>query len=316
MSTHVAPSGPHAAGARRLDVEFQSGGETCRGWLYLPEGDGPHPAVVLAGGWCYVKEVVMPGYAEAFARSGLASLVFDYRRLGASDGEPRQHLDPWDQIEDYRNGLSFLEQHGEIDSARLGAWGISYSGGHALILAAIDPRLKAAVSIVPVIDGYHNMRLIHGTLGFRDFTKLLVEDRARRFANGGVGGRLAHISESEMSTWPGGRSARETFQVLKDTVAPGYQNSSTIESAELLMNYDVGPFVRRILGVPTLMLVAEGDDLTMWDLEIDAFNAIPTADKKLVVLPDTGHMSLYSDERRLEVAARESAAWLSTHLAG
>ena len=44
-------------------VEFRSGGEVVRGDLYLPEGDGPFPVVVMAGGWCYVKELRQPQYA-------------------------------------------------------------------------------------------------------------------------------------------------------------------------------------------------------------------------------------------------------------
>src|SRR5262245_42731834 len=140
---------------RREDVEFSSEGTTVRGWLYRPDVDASTenvPAVVLAGGWCYVRELVMPYYAEAFAALGIAALVFDYRNLGVSDGEPRQHLDPWAQIRDYQNALSYLEARGDVDAARLGAWGISYSGGHVLILAAIDPRVQAIVSQIPVVD--------------------------------------------------------------------------------------------------------------------------------------------------------------------
>ncbi len=53
-------------GARmRRDVEFQSGGVTVRGDLYLPDdAAGPVPIVVMAGGWCYVKELVQPHYAD------------------------------------------------------------------------------------------------------------------------------------------------------------------------------------------------------------------------------------------------------------
>ena len=88
----------------------------------------------MAGGWCYVKELRQPQYAAEFVRRGFAALIFDYRYLGASDGEPRQHLDPWKQIEDYRNAISYLETRPDIDSDRVGVWGISYSGGHVLIL--------------------------------------------------------------------------------------------------------------------------------------------------------------------------------------
>src|ERR1700721_2770916 len=68
----------------RLDVEFRSEGVTCRAWLYRADGAGPRPTVVLAGGWCYVREVVMPTYAAAFAAAGLNALVFDYRNLGVT----------------------------------------------------------------------------------------------------------------------------------------------------------------------------------------------------------------------------------------
>jgi alpha-beta hydrolase superfamily lysophospholipase len=87
-----------------------------------------------------------------------------------------------------------------------------------------------------------------------------------------------------------------------------------MESVDLLLNYDVGPFVTRIYDTPTLMIVAEGDDLTLWDLEIESYNRIPTERKKLVVLPHTSHMTLYSDRSKLEVAADEAARWFVQHL--
>src|SRR3990172_51424 len=114
--------------------------------------------MVMAGGWCYVKEIVIPTYAAALAEIGCASLRFDYRGLGESEGEARQHPDPWAQMEDYRNAISYVASEPAVDRERIGVWGISYSGGHALILAAIDPRVKCAVSNIPVIDGHQTMR--------------------------------------------------------------------------------------------------------------------------------------------------------------
>ena len=66
-------------------IEFQSEGERVEAFWYPAQGvDGPAPAVVLAGGWCYVKELVQPKYAAAFAEAGISALLFDYRRLGGS----------------------------------------------------------------------------------------------------------------------------------------------------------------------------------------------------------------------------------------
>jgi dienelactone hydrolase len=45
--------------------------------------------------------------------------------------------------------ISFLERREDVDPHRIGVWGISYSGGHALLVAAIDPRVKIIVSQIP-----------------------------------------------------------------------------------------------------------------------------------------------------------------------
>lgn len=305
-----------AVDVEREDVEFESEGTTVRGWYYRPVGTpGVAPAVVLAGGWCYVREIVMPTYAESLARSGVGALIIDYRNFGVSDGDDRQHIDPWAQITDYQNALSYLEGRADVDSARLGAWGISYSGGHALILAAIDERVKAIVSIVPVIDGYRNMARVHGTLGFRALNQRLVEDRVSRHTEG-ARLYLPHATAEpwrDLSTWPFPETF-ETFGAIKATSAPLYQNSSSVESVELLMRYSVAPFLPRILDKAVLMLVAEGDDLTLWELEIDAFNSLPTAEKRLEILRSATHMTVYSDQSKLDRAAAKSSEWLSGHL--
>jgi len=144
----------------RRDIEFRSKGTICRGWFYTPDltraGRG-FPAIVMAHGFSAVKEMRLDRFAEAFAEAGLASLVFDYRGLGASDGMPRQDLDPHEQIEDYRNAISYARSLPEVDRDRIGIWGTSYSGGHVLMVAAFDKRVKAVVSQVPLIDGWEVM---------------------------------------------------------------------------------------------------------------------------------------------------------------
>jgi len=300
----------------REDIDFVSDGDTARGWFFTPEvGEAPYPTVAMAGGWCYVKELVQPHYAQFFVDAGFAVLLFDYRNFGSSDGARRQHIDPNMQIEDYKNAISYLETRDDVDASRIGVWGLSYSGGHALVLAATDPRVKCAVSQIPVVDGYRNMRRVHGTMGFRRFEQLLLEDRRRRFATG-EGGMLPHATQdpvAEISTWPFPETYA-TFKALKASEAPAYQNLSTIESAELLMSYSVAPFLPRILDVPTLVVVAERDDLTLWDLEIEAYNAIPTSKKRLVVVGDSTHMTLYSDRSLLAQAGLAAVDWFSENL--
>jgi hypothetical protein len=62
------------------------------------------------------------------------------------------------------------------------------------------------------------------------------------------------------------------------------------------------------------MITAAGDDITLEDLEVEAFHQIRAPRKKLVVLPETTHMTLYSNLSRLEIAARSAAGWYVEHL--
>lgn len=301
----------------RTDVEFQSEGTSIKGMFLTPdEGKGPFPTIVMAGGWCYVKELVQPSYAEVINRSGIATLIIDYRRLGESDGEPRQHIDPWDQIEDYKNAISFAETLDEVDENRIGVWGISYSGGHVLIVGATDPRVKCVVSNIPVVQGWDNMRRVHGSLNFRRLQEMIATDRAARFRgeSGGYVPMSSMTPNDEQTAWPF-PEVYEVFKQLQETEAPNHEHRNTIQSIELLQNYSVFPFVERILDTPTMMIVAEGDDITSWDREIEAFDKVATQAKELVVLPHTSHMTLYSDKSRLEIAAEAAARWLAEHLA-
>jgi pimeloyl-ACP methyl ester carboxylesterase len=299
------------------DVQFSSEGTTVRGHLYRPPGDGPFPIVVMAGGWCYVKELVQPTYARAFVDQGCAALVFDYRNFGESDGTPRQHLDPWRQIEDYRNAISYAETLDLVDKDRIGVWGISYSGGHALVVGATDPRVRAIVSTIPVVDGWETMQRVHGGLGFRRLRETVLRDRRSRYA-GGEHGTMPMSSKdpaAEVSVWPF-PEVTSGFEGLKATDAPNHEHWNTVQSVELLWNYTVFPYVRRILDTPTLMIVAENDDITSWDLEIEAFHGIPTTKKQLFVMNDTSHMVLYTNKSHLELAAEKGARFFGEQLRG
>lgn len=302
---------------KKREIEFVSSDATVRGTLIMPSGAKRPPLLIMGGGWCYVKEIVMPHYAEALVRAGCAVLMFDYRGMGASDGAPRQHIDPWKQIEDYRNAISHAETLPDIDPERIGIWGISYAGGHVLITGAIDPRVKCIISNIPVVDGYENMRRVHGTARFNDLQAALLADRRSR-AKGKPSAPLAFSSlkpHEELSTWPF-PLIHEVFHEIKAKEAPLHEHWSTMESTELLLSYTVFPFTRRITNTPVLMVIAEGDEITLWDLEIEAFHSIPSPRKQLAVIPKVSHMSLYSQKSHLERAGEAAAAFVKQHLLG
>ena len=287
-------------------VEFKSEGTICRADLYLPEGEGPFPTVVMGGGWCYVKELIQPEYARAFTAAGLAALVFDYRNLGSSDGEPRQEIDPWAQIEDYRNAISYAESRAEVDAARLGVWGLSYRGSHAIGVGALDRRVKAICSVVPMVNGLYNLRRSMSNVGFAEFQDYVEAGRKTRYETGDPGRILhsAHPHEAISSfpspdTWP-------VFKRFKETVAPKHEHWTTIKSAEWVIAYDIAPYVERITSLPVLMITAKDDDITMTEIEVPYFNEIPSPTKKLVQIGGTAtHMSIYDNEEHLNQARDE-----------
>lgn len=300
---------------KKRDVEFKSVDALVRGTLVLPAGVKKPPLLIMGGGWCYVKEIVMPHYAEGLVAAGCAVLMFDYRGMGASEGHPRQHIDPWRQIEDYRNAISYAETLQEIDAERIGIWGISYAGGHVLITGAIDSRVKCIISNIPVVDGYENMRRVHGTTRFNDLQEALLRDRRAR-AKGEPSARFPFSSlepHKELSTWPF-PLIHKVFHDIKAREAPLHEHWSTTESTELLLGYTVFPYTRRITNTPVLMVVAEGDEITLWDLEIEAFHSISSPKKELAVIPKVSHMSLYSQKTHLQTAGEAAAAFVKKHL--
>lgn len=182
----------------RRDIEFNAEGARLRGWLYLPEGGkGRSPVVVMAHGFSGVKEMYLDAFAEVFAAAGVAALVFDHRGFGASEGTPRQEVDPWVQIRDYRHAITHATTLPELDGARVGVWGSSYSGGHAIVVGAIDRRVRCVVSQAMFVTGSRNIRRLVRADHMAGMQGMFNADRAARFA-GGAPAMIPVVSEDPM----------------------------------------------------------------------------------------------------------------------
>jgi putative heme-binding domain-containing protein len=146
-------------------VDIWSDGTRLSGKLFYPTELAPGeklPAIVMSHGWGGLAQHLNEAYAPYFAAEGFVVLTFDYRGWGESDSRlvvvqdevtaVREVVDPWDQTEDIVNALHFIEGEEIVDSERIGYWGSSYSGGHAVWIGSHDPRVKAVVAQVPAMD--------------------------------------------------------------------------------------------------------------------------------------------------------------------
>ncbi|GAA4839743.1 alpha/beta hydrolase [Actinomycetospora corticicola] len=297
----------------RRDVEFSAEDVTLRGWFYLAEGaSGPAPVVVLAHGFSAVKEMYLDKYGESFAAAGLNALVFDNRNFGASDGEPRQEIDPVAQVRDYRHAITYASSLDEVDRSRVGVWGSSYSGGHVLVVAAIDKRVKAVVAQVPLVSGYENIRSLVRSDFIGGFREQFDADREAR-GRGEAPATVPVVDKDPMA--PSALPTPDSYQWFTETHeqrAPSWRNEVTLRTVEMLSEYEPISYIHRISPTPLLMLVARQDVLTPTELAIGAFQQAREP-KKLVVLPG-GHFDAYVDG--YDHSMPPARDWFLEHLGG
>ena len=294
----------------RRDIEFDAEGVTLRGWFYPAEGaSGTAPTIVMAHGFSAVKEMYLDAYAEVFAAAGLNALVFDNRNFGASDGEPRQEIDPWAQVQDYRHAITYAGTLSESDD-RIGVWGSSYSGGHVLVVAAIDRRVKAVVCQVPMVSGHDNFRaLVRADLiaGFQD---MFNADRAARF-RGDPPAMVPVVAEDPAAPCAlPTRDSWEWFSETGKTRATSWRNEVTLRSVEMFSEYEPIAYLPYISPTPLLMQPAIGDHLTPCDLAVAAYEKAREP-KKLNILPG-GHFDAYV--KGFDDSSGPARDWFVQHL--
>ena len=295
----------------RRDIEFDAEGVALRGWFYTAEGSsGPAPTIVMAHGFSAVKEMYLDKYAEAFAAAGLNTLVYDNRNFGASDGEPRQEIDPWAQVRDYRHAITYATTLSEVDADRIGVWGSSYSGGHVLVVAAIDRRVKTVACQVPLVSGHDNFRALVRADFIDGFRAGFDADRLARF-EGKEPGMVPVVDKDPLA--PSALPTPDSYSWFTETHelrAPSWRNEVTLRSVEMFTEYEPISYVPYISPTPLLIMPAQNDVLTPTDLAIAAYEKAREP-KKLQILPG-GHFDAYVDG--FEHSSAPARDWFLEHL--
>jgi uncharacterized protein len=294
---------------QRMDVEFPVEGDvTLRGWLYVPDGAGPHPGISMAHGFAGVKEHGLDRFARLFADAGFVVLVHDHRGFGASDGSPRFDVDPWVQINDWRRAISFLEDHPAVDSDRIGVWGTSYAGGHAIVLGATDRRLHAVVAQVPTISGYQQSLRRVPPDQVPALEAAFIDDERRRH-RGEPPATQAVVSADPAV--PAAYRSRDAVAFYNQPVPEGvWENTVTLRSTRAARMYEPGQWISRVSPTPLLLIVGLHDSITIADLALAAYEHA-LQPKKLVTI-DGDHFDPYLG--RFAQASSAACDWFTEHL--
>jgi pimeloyl-ACP methyl ester carboxylesterase len=130
------------------EVSFGNGKTTLKGRLLYPETGADVPAAILCHGFGTGYRTVESS-ARMLARRGVASLIFDFRGHGKSDGIVDESI-----VDDVIAAWNFLKSCCGVDRSRIALAGHSM-GAMAAILAAgiVRPQALVAMSCPPEIDG-------------------------------------------------------------------------------------------------------------------------------------------------------------------
>lgn len=158
MQRFEHPSEGEGASYRREEMTFSNGDIVLAGELTFPEGDGPHPAVVLiSGSGDQDRDSEVAGFrlfavlANHLAGAGVASLRFDDRGVGGSGGDGLEAT-LQDRAGDVEAAVDVLRARDDIAAGRIGLVGHSEGGLVAPVVAGrIDGVAFVALLAAPVL---------------------------------------------------------------------------------------------------------------------------------------------------------------------
>lgn len=288
----------------KKDITFYSEGSKIAGHLYLPEKADENnkvPAVVLCHGFAGIKELLLPVFAEKFAKQGYASLVFDYRGFGESEGE-RGRLVPVEQVRDIRNALTYMQTVAEVDQEQLFLWGTSFGGANAITTASIDSRVKALCVQLTFGSGE---RVITGSM--------TDEEKAKLFATFEKVEKRAVTTNKPMMLKP--------VQILTDEQSKEFYTSQVekfpalaIKIPLVTIKYTIEYKPEDVLdkvNVPLLIIGAANDRVNPPEESQRLFDKAKEP-KELMILENTGHYECYEGES-FEKISDKALEWFKTY---
>jgi uncharacterized protein len=270
---------------------------------YMPEGDGKHPVVVLCHGFCGVRDLLLPSFAEAFASAGFAAITFDYQGFGGSGGEPGR-LVPARQIEDILSVLHWVRSRKELDGDRIGLWGTSLGGGHVMGVAAKDKDIRCVVSQLAFADGE---QVVAGAMSSEEkaaFAETLDKMQAKKENTGKeMMVSLPRVLSDEQS---------KAFYEKYRGDHPSLEIKIPFLTVREMFRYRPADAAAQV-SCPTLVVVAGQDKVNPPAQGAALYEAVAAAEKELHIEETATHYDLYEGDH-FDRARNLQLAWFEHHL--
>lgn len=307
---------PLVNAARREKVIFTSEGLSLTGHLYRAAGtaDGERaPALVMAGPMTSVKEETLPHYAETLQEAGYTVLTFDNRNFGESEGEPRQHLDTYQQVEDLKNAVSYMLTREGTDPEKLGLCCVCLGAGYGLEVAAMDRRVKAVALVAGgynITDTYYNLL---GAEGFAGYVDNLNATRQRQYETREVQYMPAVVGPPDYA--PSAMPVQEAYEYYtraKEREAPNWENRLTVASMEHIVSWNVLGHAH-LVEQPLLVVHGTTDVLLPPRYAQEVSERAPEP-KEISWIETTNHVELYDGVPHVPQALEKIVPWLNENL--
>lgn len=240
---------------------------------------GSRPALIYSHGWSgAVNDRILPLFRR-LAEEGFVGLALDHRGFAGSDGL-RARCDPREQARDVMNAVSYLRARPDVDARRIIAVGASFGGSIVIGAGAIDPRIAAVVSMVPVGDPARWLRALNGEERWVALMERLQSDAERR-ATGNDGERVTFDVLLPTPT----QHTADSF----DPVAHMYPGGFPLENLELVLDFRPEELAPAIAPRP-LVLIGVDDDSVVPVAETVSIHERAGRGARLVRLPDGDHL--------------------------
>ncbi|ELI6423812.1 alpha/beta hydrolase [Aeromonas veronii] len=287
--------------------------------LYLPKnrGDAKLAAIALSGPFGAVKEQSSGLYAQTLAERGFVTLAFDPSYTGESGGQPRDVASPDINTEDFSAAVDFLGLQKEVDRNRIGLLGICGWGGMALNAAAGDTRIKAVATSVmydmsrAMGHGVGDGKDRYSTADRRAVLAYLNEQRWKDAESG----TYAHSNHDLYVDDKGNvtAAARTLPEVLPENPHPvlkeffdyyrvprGFHarsvNSNGAWTTTMPLSFMNMPLLSYASEISIPTLIVTGEQAHSRYFAEDAFKAVGSKQKELVVVPGANHVDLYDNQ--------------------